>query len=384
MKNKALICILVAAGALLISAANGFSKSSYGTNVNSICAPVTPYTGDCALCHVADRSISTPAQVAYLAGGTTLKDYFCPAAPPPPACTDSDGDTYAVEGGNCGPVDCNDANAAVNPAAAENCTDNIDNNCNGLIDAQDPAAVGCPASVPDINLNPATLAIGSVLIGDALGQNAVIQNLGTAALVVDDIAPTGGTSTEFSFTVPGTPFAIPAGGSQLVTVTYQPVDEGTDNGSLVISSNDPDEPTLSLTFAGTGDVNPTPDIDVSPTTLSFTAVTPGNESPQTLIVQNLGTADVTISAINPCPETSTEFSWPQVAPFTLQAKTATTLSVIYTPLDEGIDTGCLSITSDDPDEATVEVALQAEGVLSKPSILRFLSPVLNAVGRQDR
>ena len=384
MKNKALLCILATAGALLISATNGFSRGSYGTVVNNACAPVTPYTGSCTLCHVTDRGISTPAQVAYLAGGSTLTDYFCPSAPPPPACTDSDGDTYAMEGGNCGPVDCNDANAAVNPAAAENCTDNIDNNCNGLIDALDPAAAGCPASVPDINLNPATLTFGSVLIGGSSAQNTVIQNLGTAALVVNTIAPAGGTSTEFSFTAPGRPFTVPAGGSQSISVTYQPVNTGTDTGSLVITSNDPNEQTLSLSISGTGDVNPTPDIDVNPTTLSFTAVTIGSESLQALTVQNLGTADVTISTINPCPETSTEFSWPQVAPFTLQAKTAMTLSVIYAPLDAGTDTGCLSISSDDPDETTVEIVLQAEGVLSKPSILRFLSPVLNAAGRRDR
>lgn len=381
MKNKALICILAAAGSLLISATDGFSFGSYGTNVNNICDPVAPYTGNCTLCHLSDRGASTPAKTAYMAGGNSLTDFFCPAAP---ICTDSDGDTYALEGGNCGAVDCNDANASVNPAAAENCTDNIDNNCNGLIDALDPAAVGCPAAVPDINLNPATLTFGSVLIGSPAARNTVIQNLGTAALVVNAIAPAGGTSTEFSFTVPGTPFSIPAGGSQIVTVAYQPVDEGTDNGSLVFSSSDPDEPTVSLTFSGTGDVNPTPDIDVSPTTLSFTTVTIGSESSQTLIVQNLGTAAMTISAINSCPETSTEFSWPQGAPFTLQAKTAMTLSVIYAPLDAGTDTGCLSISSDDPDEAMVEIVLQAEGVLSKPSILRFLSPVLNAAGRRDR
>lgn len=381
MKNRASTCILVVAGALLASATNGFSFGSYGTNVNNICDPVTPYTGDCALCHVSDRGASTPAKTAYLAGGTSLTDFFCPTAP---ACTDSDGDTYAVEGGNCGPVDCNDANAAVNPGAAENCTDNIDNNCNGLIDVQDPAAVGCPALVPDINLNPATLSIGSVLIGDFLAQNAVIQNLGTEALVVNAIVPAGGTSTEFSFTVPGIPFAIPAGGSQTITVTYQPVDEGPDNGSLVISGNDPDEPTVSLTFSGTGDVNPTPDIDISPTTLSFNTVVIGQESQQTLTIQNLGTADVTINTMSSCAETSTEFNWLQDAPFTLPAKTSMILSVIYAPLDGGTDTGCLSISSNDPDESTVEVTLQAAGVISKPSILRFLSPVLNAAGRRDR
>lgn len=65
-----------------------------------------------------------------------------------PVCTDVDGDGFAVEGGECGPVDCSDNDSAINPGAEENCTDGIDNNCNGLIDAEDPAAVSCPAENP--------------------------------------------------------------------------------------------------------------------------------------------------------------------------------------------------------------------------------------------
>jgi hypothetical protein len=54
-------------------------------------------------------------------------------------CTDSDGDGYAVEGDLCGEIDCNDSNATVNPAAQEICADGIDNNCDGKTDGQDPA-----------------------------------------------------------------------------------------------------------------------------------------------------------------------------------------------------------------------------------------------------
>ena len=66
-----------------------------------------------------------------------------------PTCTDADNDGYALEGGDCGPIDCNDSNPAINPTAVENCTDGLDNNCNGLVDTKDPAAANCPMVCTD-------------------------------------------------------------------------------------------------------------------------------------------------------------------------------------------------------------------------------------------
>ena len=67
------------------------------------------------------------------------------------ACTDLDGDGFATEGGVCGPVDCNDNYPAINPNAVEICNDGIDNDCDGLIDAADPNAVNCPAACTDLD-----------------------------------------------------------------------------------------------------------------------------------------------------------------------------------------------------------------------------------------
>lgn len=113
--------------------------SDFGNDVNTFCQDSNPFTGSCLLCHTsASKSDPTPAKDAYLAGDLC---YFCPndTACSDPTCVDADNDSYYAQDG-CGTlVDCNDNDAAMNPGGAEICTDGKDNNCNSLIDQQDPA-----------------------------------------------------------------------------------------------------------------------------------------------------------------------------------------------------------------------------------------------------
>lgn len=61
-------------------------------------------------------------------------------------CTDLDADDYFVED-TCGTeVDCDDNATLVNPGAAENPGDGIDNNCDGTIDEQNTGASSDPTT----------------------------------------------------------------------------------------------------------------------------------------------------------------------------------------------------------------------------------------------
>ncbi|HET9702239.1 MAG TPA: Ig-like domain-containing protein [Burkholderiales bacterium] len=55
----------------------------------------------------------------------------------PAGCRDNDRDGYSPDGGACGPRDCDDRNARVNPGLGEDCGDGIDNDCDGKIDSTD-------------------------------------------------------------------------------------------------------------------------------------------------------------------------------------------------------------------------------------------------------
>jgi hypothetical protein len=147
--SKKNIPFLFALGcAFFFTVSTCYAFGNFGDQVNLDCAPAQPYVGDCALCHTGGFGNQTPAKDAYLGvdPNLTYPDFFCPSGP---TCTDLDGDTFAIEGGACGQVDCNDNDAAVNPGAAENCTDTIDNDCDGLIDAADNNPIGCPPVCTD-------------------------------------------------------------------------------------------------------------------------------------------------------------------------------------------------------------------------------------------
>jgi hypothetical protein len=86
-------------------------------------------------------------------------------------------------------------------------------------------------------------------------------------------------------------------------------------------------------------------------------------------IQNLGNADLTVNSINLCAGTSAEFSFTaDPTPIVIPPGGTRMVSVAYAPVDEGLDTGCLDITSDDPDESVVFLDLSGNGTAPQTGI----------------
>ena len=148
---------------ILIGANAAHAQFGFGDEVDTFCAGMPGFENppvygvvNCSKCHnPADNGKDrTEAYSLYKNNNKSPSQALCnleAPPPPPPTCTDNDLDSFSVEGGICGEIDCNDNDSAINPAAIELCSDGIDNNCNMLVDTLDVTAVDCPGACTDVD-----------------------------------------------------------------------------------------------------------------------------------------------------------------------------------------------------------------------------------------
>src|SRR5690606_8658635 len=108
--------------------------------------------------------------------------------------------------------------------------------------------------------------------GSASG-NFNISNSGTADLVVSSI-----TSDNGVFTVSPPSLTLNPGQSGPVIVTFMPSATGSQSASLTVLSNDPDQPSQTVSLSGTGLAVPVPVIAISGSSLNLGDVTLGGSA----------------------------------------------------------------------------------------------------------
>jgi hypothetical protein len=159
-------------------------------------------------------------------------------------------------------------------------------------------------------------------------------------------------------TVSPTSGTVWAPGSTILDVNYDTAGllGGTYDGNIRVMSNDPDEPeyTVPVTLTVIG----APDIDVAPPSFDFGEVFLG-ATPSTIIqVQNPGTDMLHVSNI----AIDDAAYVPDMTAFDVPPRSSQAVVVTFTPTAVALYPATMTVTSDDPDEPTVDVALSGEGV----------------------
>jgi hypothetical protein len=204
---------------------------------------------------------------------------------------------------------------------------------------------------------PASLGFGSVTIITTASQQLQIDNVGTGTLDV-----TGISSDHPAFVPQQTTAAVAPGGMALIDVEFTPLATGSIAGTLTITSNDPDEPSVGVPVSGVG---VEPDIAV-PATLDLGVVAVGLTGTVQLQIDNTGDGTLEVTNI-----TSDEASFvPQQTTVSIPPAGTALIGVDFSPTASGTATGMLTITSNDPDEGSVDVALTGEG----GPVALFLNP----------
>jgi len=213
---------------------------------------------------------------------------------------------------------------------------------------------GEATQTPDIRVIPTSIDFGEVALGAFAEETLRIHNDGNGVLQIISI-----TSTDPQFTISGHSDVDPHSYIDVV-VKFTPSFLGEKTGTLNIESNDPDEPLVPVDLRGESVNPPVPDILVSPPSIIFNDVIVGEWQDKEFRIYNDGNAPLEVSEIT---SDSTHFvvradpNDPVVTPGGV-----VTIPVRFKPTVAGVATGTITILSSDPDESSVSVPVQGEGV----------------------
>ncbi|MBI2376946.1 MAG: choice-of-anchor D domain-containing protein [Deltaproteobacteria bacterium] len=229
-------------------------------------------------------------------------------------------------------------------------------------------------SGPDINPLPVSVNFGTVPILPAapVARNLLLQNIGNTPLTISNIVFNSPTAEITVGALPSFPRAVAPGDSVTLALAYRPNDAGLDTAKVIVSSDDPDESTLTVEVRGIGGVPDTCSISVTPSIVNFGLVERGRVASLPLDVKNGGSVPCSVSGIHLEGDPSFTSASPPDVSIAPGLQHRVTLS--YAPTAYANHQSELVFASDDPNAPTFRV--QVSGA-SAPSDVRVIPSVLD-------
>jgi hypothetical protein len=207
----------------------------------------------------------------------------------------------------------------------------------------------------------------ATVLGSGSTLTFTVRNPGSGHLIGLAIAIEGLQADQFSVVAPPAAPVAP-GGSTTFEVRFAPTTIGTKAAILRLSSNDRDEASYDLLLTGIGTL---PDIAVEQPAgaplsdggaVSFGAAD-GLPIDRVFVLRNSGSGDLGALAFAIDGADAARFSLIDAATDPLPAGSSRQFTVRFTPAGAGIRNANLHIASNDPDEASFDIALSADSLV---------------------
>lgn len=232
-------------------------------------------------------------------------------------------------------------------------------------------------------LNPTSVNFGQVTVGKQATQSISISNTGNTALNITQVKLS---NSQFSVSGITTPMALAVGQTGSFTVGVTPTAAGTVTGTLTATGDSGSSP-VTVNLSATA-VTSEPQLSVSPTSINFGSISTGQKATNNLVLSNTGSASLTISLLT---LTGSEFTISGITtPATIAAGQTAQAVLAFSPTVAGSVTGNLAITSNDPVNPTLNVALSGTGtstatgqLSASPSSVSFGSVATGSTGSQQ-
>lgn len=196
---------------------------------------------------------------------------------------------------------------------------------------------------------------GNVVIDESITVDVPITNTGTGTLVVDDLI----FASDVFSTDETLPISIDPGDTYSCDITFTPDDWGEHIADFTIVSNDPINPNTVIELHGYG-LYPEAHIIADPTSLSYGSVRVGAHTGQFVQLSNQGVTQLTINDIS-FGDVSFFYDDTVELPITLASREEYDLRVWFHPSSTTTINTEMSISSNDPTQATIDVDLSGSG-----------------------
>lgn len=223
--------------------------------------------------------------------------------------------------------------------------------------------IGVTFTDPNISSDASSLIFGTLKTNQDSTITFTLTNTGQTDLLISNVTPSG---DFYSYSGP-TSKTLSENDTMKIPVKFAPKAAGTFNGSISISSNDPDTPTLSVALSGVGQLL-SPNISSYTTALSFGNIKVGNDSTISFYIRNIGDTTLTVSSFN---FSNNVFTSNKSLPFSIGINDSSEINVKFTPSSAQTFSGLLKVLSNDVD--TLSISLSGTGFVLAPNISANLS-----------